>query len=211
MSDPEIESMEASRAPRWRRLVVVLVTWGAAALAVAASGVLERAPRPVIPLLLLAPVVGFFVAARRPGLAQKVRDRVPLEVAIGLHVVRALAGATFLWAQAHGRLPAAFAIPAGVGDILAGVGALGAIAVLTTRPAIVRAWNLLALADIVLVVVNAQRFIVFAGAAAAAPFLAFPFPVLPLFVVPLVLVSHGIIRRRLGEPAVLAGGRPVRA
>lgn len=177
----------------------MLCVWFAAALAVAASGALAHAPRPVVPLLLLAPVIAFALAARRrgDGLARRVLERLPLAAAIAVHVPRALVGAAFLVAAAHGRLPRAFALPAGYGDILAGLGALGALALLPTRPRLVRAWNLLALVDIVLVVASAQRFIVFGGADAARPFFAFPFPMLPTFLVPLVLISHGIVAWRL--------------
>jgi hypothetical protein len=61
---------------------------------------------------------------------------------------------------------------------------------------VVTAWNLFAFADIVMVVVNAQRLIVFGDDAAVRPFLAFPFPLLPLFVVPIVFITHGIVHFR---------------
>ena len=182
------------------RLRRPIAAWALAALAVAASGVLAHAPRAVVPLLLFGPVIAFALAARRPGLARDTYERLPIAVAIGFHVLRAPIGAVFLVACARGDLPSSFAVPAGVGDVLAGLGAVVALVALAREwpraRTVVTAWNLFAFADIVMVVANAQRLIVFGDDAAVRPFLAFPFPLLPLFVVPVVFITHGIVHFR---------------
>lgn len=176
-----------------------LLLWAALAAALAASGALAVLPRPIIPLVLLGSVAAFWFAARRPGLARSIVDNLDLRLAIGLHVVRAPIGAAFLVLQARGTLPAEFAVPAGVGDLFAGLLAVVALVALpaTTRARrlIVGGWNLLALADILMVIVIAQRIILFGETPHA--FLTFPFPMLPLFLVPLILITHGIVFARL--------------
>lgn len=194
---PAMETTARNDVPH---LAIPLVLWGAAALALVASGALALLPRPVIPATLGLSVIAFFGAARRPGFARSVLEGLDLRAAVGLHVIRAPIGAAFLVMGARGLLPASFALPAGVGDVAAG---LGALAALTALPATTRArrllvlfWNAGALADILMVIVLAQRLILFGD---ATPFLAFPFPMLPLFVVPLVLITHGIVFWRLGR------------
>lgn len=178
-----------------KKTVVLIVAWGLGALALTLSGAVARAPRAVIPLLLIGPVVAFFWAARRPGAARRLAAGLDLRLAVGLHVLRIGFGVGFLVAAARGIMPASLAVPAGWGDLVVGLLALGALAALPRSPGLVIGWNLVALADILAVVIGAQRIIVFGDPGPA--FFSFPFPLLPLFVVPIVLITHGIVHARL--------------
>jgi hypothetical protein len=96
-------------------------------------------------------------------------------------------------------LDADFARIAGWGDIVSGVVALFAAA-FVGRPLerqVVRTWNVIGLVDIVLVVLTAQRILLFSDhPETMALFTQFPFPLIPLFVVPLVIATHLLVFRR---------------
>ena len=100
--------------------------------------------------------------------------------------------------EASGRLPAEFALKAGIGDIVIGLTAI--LAAMYVRPlsAIrirgVLIWNILGLADILMVFVVAQRIILFgADPSALAELTRFPALVVPIFVVPMVIITHFVI------------------
>jgi hypothetical protein len=120
---------------------------------------------------------------------------------VAFHLVRVLAGAAFLAEAASGTLPRSFAIGAGVGDVAVGLLAIPVllyafpIDTIRKRNAVL-AWNAVALADILLVLL--------AGAAtlgdrpeALGRMTELPMSLLPTFIVPLVLVTHGLIFWRL--------------
>ena len=189
----------------------LFAAWAAAAVALAASGVISvDMPRPLVACLIWIPALGFvsvwFVSA---AVRQWVTQLDP-RWAILYHVVRAGFGTLFLVLYARGSLPGAFALAAGPGDIVAGAGALLAAACVPiasrARHRIVFVWNVLALADILLVFVAAQRIVLFGdGPRALAALLSFPLSLVPVLVVPLILISHFIVfvqlhaaSRRLG-------------
>lgn len=64
-----------------------------------------------------------------------------------------------------------------------------------------RSWvGAVALADILLAFVSAQRLILFVGDRQfLAAFDMFPFPLVPLFVVPLILATHALVFARLRD------------
>lgn len=185
--------------PCWSRVTLALAAWGAAAAAVALGGAWPDLPRLLMPLTLLTSVALFALSWRRGGGARAIAAHLPLRVAIGYHVLRAPIGAAFLVAYARGALPGSFAVVAGVGDVIAGLLAIPAM--FSTNRRLVLAWNLLALADILLVLSRGLPQILLGDAAAAAPFLRAPFPLLPTFVVPLVLITHAIVLARLWRRA----------
>jgi len=130
---------------------------------------------------------------------------VDLRVVLGLHAVRAAAGAAFLALMYAGRLTPEFATIAGWGDIAAGVGALALMPLFRAtmplagfRRQALTAWNAFALADILFVVFTAQRILLVRGdVEGMRGLLDFPGPVLPLFLVPLVLATHVLVFARL--------------
>jgi hypothetical protein len=191
------------RDPLPRLLAAAVAGWALLALLVAASGALRGAPRPLIPLSILALVAGGVLAHRRSSALRELVARMDPRPVILFHLLRIAFGAAFLHLAARGELPAAFAHLAGPGDIVAGVLALPAAAAAANlaspgHRAVVLGWNLLGLADILAVVVTAQRLLILEGdPLMAAAIVRFPVAALPLFVVPAVILDHLAVFARL--------------
>jgi hypothetical protein len=119
---------------------------------------------------------------------------------VELHLIRAFAGAGFLWAASRGRFPTQFAQMAGKGDIAVAV--LGLLVILLVSPHrsyapwIYGIWNTLGLLDILHVVADAARS-ANADPASMAQLLKPPFSLLPLFVVPILIASHVWLYERI--------------
>ena len=93
------------------------------------------------------------------------------------------------------ELPTEFALPAGVGDVAVGIGALFVALLIPARTALRRrillAWNTLGLLDMVNVFVTAQRIVIFGDDPdALVELTSFPMGVVPTFIVPMVLITH---------------------
>ena len=175
-------------------VVIVLAVWLATAIAIAASGVLEDPPAPVVPILIWGPVIAFVVAFRRSQTFRIWTLEINLRWPILFHVVRAGVGAGFLVMSGQ-ELPAEFAVPGGIGGIAVGTTALIAalfVPVSTAlRRRVVFAWNLVGLLNMLMVFVTAQRLILFGDDPKAMVELTrFPLLVVPTFIVPLVLITH---------------------
>ena len=113
------------------------------------------------------------------------------------NMVRVGFGAGLLLMSGH-RLPAEFALLAGVGDIAVGSAALIAAvsvpAITVLRRRIVFTWNLVGLFDMLMVFVTAQRLILFGeDPDALVELTRFPLLVVPTFIVPTVLITHFVI------------------
>jgi hypothetical protein len=181
--------------PANRLAPLLLLIWGAAAAAFVGMGMLPRAPFPppffVAGGVLLCVIFLIFV----PGFASWAKT-VDIRVILALHLVR-FVGFYFLWLAGQGRLEPFFAKTAGIGDIIAAVGALALILVPTTRgPKGLLIWNIFGLADILFVVFNAAR-LVMQDPANLAEFFHLPLGLLPTFIVPLIIVSHLVVFLRL--------------
>ena len=188
--------------PDLRWPAAVLGVWLAVALIVSASGVLFNPPRPVLLAMIWVPAVIFLaVFARSWGLRQWIKRLNP-RWPIGFHLVRAPIGVMFLLMEAAGRLPAEFAVKAGIGDILVGVAAVLAMVCVPLRSMttvrVVLVWNILGLADILMVIVVAQRILFFGkDASALVELTRFPMLLVPAFIVPLVLITHFVVFAQL--------------
>jgi hypothetical protein len=121
---------------------------------------------------------------------------VDVRVLVLVHVTRLVAGLAFLGYYGRGALPYAFAVPGGVGDIIVAVAAIGVVLATDARSTrgrwLLGAWNLLGLADILMVVVTAGR-IGAADPASMAALLQLPLSVLPTWLVPIIIATHVII------------------
>jgi hypothetical protein len=126
---------KASRSPRGpfeavpgAGVYLVLAGWlGLVSIAIAA-GLFEDAGDPPFALVaaVAGPVVAFSIAyAASPRLKRLVRS-LDLRLVLAAQLWRVV-GAAFLFALAFDRLPADFAVPAGVGDIATGVAALAVV------------------------------------------------------------------------------------
>jgi hypothetical protein len=189
------DSISSSRA----RVALSLAAWLALALAVGASGLVSMSTRALVPLSLAGGVLALVALYRSGGALREVARAAELRTLVLFHLPRAPIGAAFLLAIDHGLDPA-FGRVAGVGDLL--VGALvPVVAWLAPRAELgrraVRVWNLLALADILLVVINAQRILVLSGhPETLSPLLGLPGMLLPLFYVPQVIATHLLVHAR---------------
>src|ERR671910_2603483 len=109
-----------------------------------------------------------------------------------------IGGVFFLWGMTQGLLDPAFAIPAGVGDILIGVTAIPFAILLWkgyswSKYAVV-VWSVLGIADLV----NAITLGLITNSDFGSPMMTtFPWILVPTVGVPLALALHGIVLYRL--------------
>jgi hypothetical protein len=196
---------DARKAARISSLfAAVLVSWFVVAV------LITLVPRPDdAPASLAAVVVltwNLLLAAVGYGLRffsetyRKVVDAIPHHLLLAFQSYR-LIGIVFLPMLALGVLPAFFAVPAGVGDIIAGVGVLGAAYLYVKRSA--GAWgvavgaNLIGVLDFAVALGAGTRVLapplqtILGGSPAlTSPLSVFPLGLIPLFVVPLGFIVH---------------------
>lgn len=160
---------------------------------------------PTIQFGLLGPIFAVILLFRFwPALRQVVTD-VPQQWLVGIQLFR-IEGAIFLILYAMHRLPAAFALPAGIGDVLIGITA-PFVALSYARngqhaDTLVRVWNLLGLADLVTAVTTGllsspTPFQVFSLNAPNELISLFPLVMIPVFLVPLAFLLHFASLQRL--------------
>ena len=129
--------------------------------------------------------------------SKQIRYNKTTSVLIGVHTWRIL-GIVFLWGMTQGLLDPAFAIPAGIGDILIGVTAIPFAIFLWkgyswSKYAVV-VWSVLGIADLV----NAVTLGVITNSDFSTSTMAtFPWILVPTVGVPLALTLHGITLYRL--------------
>jgi len=176
------------------RLVVFI--WLLIAFAVGTSGALRHSPVPPPAIALGLTIVTLVVVRLSRGARDAVQRLGPGPLVL-FHIVRIAAGAYFLVLGARGVLPGEFTSPAGLGDIIVGIGALWVLLrCLPPRSSWQRTaflvWNVAGLLDILGVVGNAVRLYL-RNPSFVEPFTALPLAILPLFVVPIVIVSHVLL------------------
>src|SRR4051812_42533372 len=138
---------------------VVLWAWFAVAFVAGHLLWLQRLPTPGVPAIPLALTGLVFWAYFRVAAWRDALDALDLRVLVLLHVTR-LVGFYFLHLQSLGELPAAFATPAGYGDIVVAVLALLVVLVPMSPALRARAlsiWNVIGFVDILLVILTAAR------------------------------------------------------
>lgn len=183
-----------------RIVAAALGLWLLVAIVVGASGVYYGVPTPVIGatnglLVALTLVTIYFVGSIRAWVME-----VDLRWLVLYHVVR-FVGIAFLLLNASGRIPGAFAVPAGWGDIAVAVTALGialwALPIASrTQWWLVLLWNVFGMLDI-LYVLRTGVGLGLADPGQMVWITAFPWSLIPTFIVPLVLVTHVLIFVRL--------------
>jgi hypothetical protein len=200
------------RASGLTRVLVVLGLWFFVAIGLGLSGALFTPGRPAIGLAaaITLPLLAFAVDARLGApLFRKVLD-LPLPTLIAIQTYRII-GVFFLVAWAQGALPAAFALPAGLGDVAVGLLApFVAAAVSQKTPGHrfwARAWNVAGLADLVIALFDGVTHTssplgIFATHPTADALARYPFSLIPTFLVPIALILHVLALRRLtaGKP-----------
>jgi hypothetical protein len=170
---------------------------------------------PTIQLGVLIPiVVGILLfSAWRP--LRRIVEAVPQQWLVGVQLYRTL-GIIFVVLYAVGRLPAAFALPAGIGDVLVGLLApLVALAQTRKSPnanSLLRAWNLLGLADLVVALTTGfltspsplQRF---AFDAPNTLISQYPLVMVPVFLVPIAILLHLAALQKLRQTETVPSTR----
>jgi len=204
MSTADLAPPSESTSPRtvWS----VLAAWCVVALLAAATGVVGRLPPPLFPMLIWGPVLVAALAWRRSPALRAFGGSIDLRLPVLFHAIRVFFGAAFLVEAAAGRLPSSFANVAGPGDLVVGALALPAalLARRDDRPsrALLSAWNLLGLVDILAVFLSAQRMLlVLRDERFLHAFQRLPFSALPVLVVPLILLTHLLVFVRLRAAA----------
>jgi hypothetical protein len=178
----------------------VLVAWFFASLALSWSGFYQGmfSRVPTVPFGLLIPIAAGVALFWRVPLLRRIMESVPRSWIASVQVFR-LEGLIFLTLLAEGRLPGAFAWPAGVGDIVVGLLApmVGVAYVRGMRGSTgwLRVWNLLGIADLVAAVTTG-----FLTSPSPLQLLsldrpnelisAFPIVMIPVFLVPVAFLLH---------------------
>jgi hypothetical protein len=185
-----------------RKVLVILIIWLCLSLGVGVSGIFYKAPAPVIAGTAWSLVLIILLLFWRSVEFRRWFYRIDLRLPVLFHLTR-FVGIWFLILHGRGRLPYAFAVPGGWGDILAATGAiLIALLFLPIRNSlrwwVVFLWNTFGLLDILMVVSTGAR-LALANIDSMAELTAFPLNLLPLFVVPLIIATHILIFARLSQ------------
>jgi hypothetical protein len=179
----------------------VLAVWFLFVLGLGGAGLMARPPgAPPIPILIgaVVPVFLYVVAYRVWPAFRASVIALDLSLATAMQGWRA-GGLGFLALYAHGILPAAFAYPAGLGDIAIGVTAPWITLALARRPgfAVSRGfavWNLLGILDLVVAVSIGGLISALASSApgevTTQPMARLPLVLVPAYLVPLFVILH---------------------
>ncbi|HEY6001694.1 MAG TPA: hypothetical protein VIV57_02390 [Anaeromyxobacter sp.] len=188
------------RARAW--LALGLSLWFLAMLAAGLAGAFSRGDpsRPPVPLgaVALLPILAFLVALAASSTVRRFVRALDLKILTFVQTGRVIGGVfVLLWAA--GRLPAGFALPAGLGDLLVGVTApLIASFVVPRLPARRRlyvAWAAFGILDLVVAATSGVLHSptsagILAGPITTAPMGTLPLSLIPTFLVPLALMMH---------------------
>jgi hypothetical protein len=188
----------------------VIIGWVALAIVLAHAGFWETKPDdelrpPNIAFGIAVPTILGSLLVMSDSFKRWIK-RVPLHVLAGVQLYR-VGGVLFLIAYAQGDMPAEFALPAGIGDILVGLGAVIVAVVLLKRGEqrarpLVLAWCALGIVDLVVAVATG-----FLSAPSPiqqlalddpnAAIVSYPFVLIPTFAVPVSIVLHVYVIARL--------------
>lgn len=178
---------------------IALAAWFFIALALCRLELLNGAAPPAIGGTVISLVLLQIVAFRRWDIFRQWALSVDLRLPVLFHLVRFI-GICFLYLEAQGRLPAGFAVPAGLGDIAVAILAPVAALMLATGKRggrwIAGVWNVIGFAEILMVVSTAMR-LGFEDPRIGQVLTTLPFAFLPTFIVPLIICSHLLIALRL--------------
>jgi hypothetical protein len=160
--------------------------------------VLQRLAPAALPWVIIGlTALVLYVYFRLPGLREWV-DALDPRALVQIHLTR-FVGVYLLFLFNRGELPYAFAVPAGIGDIVVAVLAFSLIAVPLDDARLRRfltIWNVIGFFDIILVVISAAR-INLADPYQLRALTHLPLSLLPLFLMPLMIATHVMIFARL--------------
>jgi hypothetical protein len=180
----------------------VLGSWLVVSGLLAGAGVYHQDPGEVVPWFLVAvagTLIALLLATRIPLVSRILAGPGTLARLALPHTLRVV-GVLFLIVMAQGHLPAAFALPAGLGDIAIGVSApfvARRLARGTGRAGAVR-FNVLGILD--LIVAGILGFLLFRlveVTPSTAPLFLLPLALIPTAAVPLAVALHIVSLRQL--------------
>lgn len=182
-------------------IVVAFSIWFLLAIVLARARWFGHASAPAVALTVWILTALVLLAWWKVSVVRAWADDLPLPALIGLHLTR-FVGFYFLFLCKNGAMPEAFALPAGIGDIVVAAGAVVLLVVppLLQSRRIVLAWNGIGLVDIVFVVFSALR-LGLRDWGSMAPLRELPLSLLPTFLVPLIIASHVLIFARMSRSA----------
>lgn len=177
---------------------IAIWLWFFAALAAGSSGFWRQFPFSVLGAALLG-LTALLVFAHRliPAFRAWV-EGLSLRALVLLHATRFVTLSFFVLHQ-RGELALPIALPGGLGGCLVATLALLLAFVplsAATRLRAVYVWNVLGIADILLVMLSARRFAAI-DPTSLLPFTQLPLSLLPTFLLPLLLATHLAIFARL--------------
>jgi len=163
---------------------------------------------PLVPLFFLVPVYYGYKKMKTSATVQKIIDKITQPWVIILQTFR-IGGVIFLALYVQGQLPAAFALPAGIGDVFIGVTApiVAYIAWKKTRGyrKIILGWNIIGIIDLLIAIGVGITLSVgptfspgFVGPTTEIMTL-FPLVLVPAFAVPLDFLLHLVSLRLLAK------------
>jgi hypothetical protein len=191
---------QSQRVATLRTATILLPLWFAAAAAASYAGAFRGTPSspPTIEFGIFVPVIVGLLWLWRSATAMRLLDAVPQSWLVGLQFYRVL-GAIFLVMYAQGRMPAAFALPAGAGDVAVGLLApILAVAYARGVPRgelLVGGWNLLGLLDLANAITTGfltspSPLQVLSLDAPNQLITEYPLVLIPVFGVPLAVILH---------------------
>jgi hypothetical protein len=189
-----------------------VVLWFAFALIMGIGARFQAgAANPPLPLGLtfLVPIIVFVVAYRSSSSLRQFANGLDLRFMTAAHVWRII-GFDFLFKYAQGQLPAGFALPAGIGDVLIAATAIPMALAISRKSASRKrfmAWNALGLLDLFLAVglgiLHSESSLGILARTGANTFILSEFPrsLIPTFFVPSFILLHLLALARRNEVA----------
>jgi hypothetical protein len=192
-----------------RVVSVICLGWFVTVLGAVLSGGFSapEGQRPVAILMAVTmPVITYAIAYYRIRAFREWVLSLDLRLLILLHSWR-MVGAGFVFLYFYDRLPALFALPAGLGDAMTAMGAVFIGIALyerasTVSPKRVYLWNTFGLIDFVVavsmgVMTRTGEVLHFSGQVSSDIMGTFPLALIPGFAVPFYVITHLIIHARL--------------
>ena len=186
--------------------VVILLSvgfGGATAIAVADGFSTGTYALLLLALSLVVPLaIGVTLVWASPGFRRLISRPEIQPSVVAVHGLRIIQGSVFVVMVPLGVLPAIFALPAGLGDVLVGLGALAAVRWINSgRWGRVAWWNLFGLFDLatatVLGLLTVPGLHLLQTSPSSALLLASPLTIIPTFCVPIYVLLHLVSLRFL--------------
>jgi hypothetical protein len=189
--------------------VLAFFGWFATACVAGVRGSVNQPGQPPLVLLgfIVVPILSFLAAYLFSASFRAFTNEISLTLLVGSHLWR-FVGLGFIIAWLQGKLPQGFAIPEGVGDIVAAAGALALLPMLR-RGVVPRGWllvwNTWGFIDLVSAITVGVLYsqgplgLLSPGTVTTRWMVTFPVSLIPTFFVPLFLLLHALTFKRIAD------------